>query len=262
MATKSGSGKSSAGKKARKGKGARAESDAHERSRKAGSLGVAISATIRMPTRATGRVVGRSSGARAHAGGDAARSLPPAELLLRRFQMEIEQRVRRLPSHDVQAMLMRPSALEGLAVLVADSAAAPAAPHPLVAALLRGRDARQALLARVTTLTVPETAHLLGVTDQAVHKRIARGAVLALRDGADWRVPAWQFDPKTHALREGVADLIQAAAQAALDAWDLQAFLSDPLYVAEGETTALAWFDAGRVDEVVRLLAAHGTHAA
>jgi hypothetical protein len=190
------------------------------------------------------------------------RSLPPAELLLRRFQVEIEQRVRHLPYHDVQELLIRPSALEGLAVLVAGSAAAPAAQNPLVTALLRGREARKVLLARVATLTVPLTARLLGVTEQAVHKRIARGAILALRDGADWRLPVWQFDHKTHALRAGVADLLAAAKNAALDAWDLQAFLSGPLYLADNETTALAWFDAGRVEEVVRLVASHGMHAA
>jgi len=261
MPTKSGSGKAGR-KKTRNAKDVRAATDARELTGKARARGVTIISGLGTPVRSAGRAVSRSSAPRAHSGGQSVRSLPPVELLLRRFQVEIEKRVRQLPSHDVQEMLIRPSALEGLAVLVAGSATAPAAQHPLVAALLRGREARQALLSRVTTLTVPETAHLLGVTEQAVHKRIARGAVLALRDGADWRLPAWQFDPKTHAPRDGVADLVQAATEAELDPWDLQAFLSAPLYVAEGETTALAWIDAGRVDEVVRLLAIHGTHAA
>ena len=184
------------------------------------------------------------------------------ETLLRRFETEIARLVGRLASADVHELLARPTALDGLAVLVSKNAVAPAQPDPLIAAMMRGRAHRVALLAQVPSMSVAEAAGFLHISEQAVLKRIDRKAVVALRDGGEYRLPLWQFNRKTGETLEGVAALVQAAKEAALDPWDLQSFLSGPLHLADDENTALAWFLSGRATEVMQLVRSQGTHAA
>jgi excisionase family DNA binding protein len=44
-----------------------------------------------------------------------------------------------------------------------------------------------------TTLTVPELARRLGVDQGWVRRRIARHTLIAVKDGAAWRLPLFQF---------------------------------------------------------------------
>jgi hypothetical protein len=68
------------------------------------------------------------------------------------------------------------------------------------------REALQAALAEA--LTRGEAAELLGISPQAVSKRHAAGALVALPRGREWRFPAWQFgDGGTLA---GLAEVIAA----------------------------------------------------
>lgn len=56
-----------------------------------------------------------------------------------------------------------------------------------------GAAAGVALLA--TALTVPEAAGRLGIDDSRVRHRLAAGALLGLKRGRSWVLPAWQFAP-------------------------------------------------------------------
>jgi hypothetical protein len=51
---------------------------------------------------------------------------------------------------------------------------------------------RQQLIAR--SLARHEAAGRLGVSAQAVSGMLDRGALIGLKDGREWRIPAWQFD--------------------------------------------------------------------
>ena len=60
-----------------------------------------------------------------------------------------------------------------------------------------------ALLA--TSLTVPEMARRLGVDQSRIRQRIARHSLLAIRDGAAWRLPLYQLDDSGLGLVPGLA---------------------------------------------------------
>lgn len=47
------------------------------------------------------------------------------------------------------------------------------------------------------SLTRHRVAERLGVSDQAVSAMLERGALVGLREGREWRIPAWQLDPET-----------------------------------------------------------------
>ena len=51
---------------------------------------------------------------------------------------------------------------------------------------------RQHLIAR--SLARREAAGRLGVSAQAVSDMLDRGALIGLKEGREWRIPAWQFD--------------------------------------------------------------------
>ena len=54
---------------------------------------------------------------------------------------------------------------------------------------------RQRLIAR--SLARHEAASRLGVSPQAVSEMLDRGALVGLREGREWRIPAWQFDEES-----------------------------------------------------------------
>lgn len=54
---------------------------------------------------------------------------------------------------------------------------------------------RQHLIAR--SLARHETASRLGVSAQAVSDMLDRGALIGLKEGREWRIPEWQFDPES-----------------------------------------------------------------
>ena len=62
-----------------------------------------------------------------------------------------------------------------------------------------------ALLA--TALTVPELATRLGVDQSRVRQRIARHSLIAVKDGASWRLPLYQLDDAGHRLLPGLASV-------------------------------------------------------
>jgi excisionase family DNA binding protein len=54
---------------------------------------------------------------------------------------------------------------------------------------------RQHLIAR--SLARHEAASRLGVSAQAVSDMLDRGALVGLKEGREWRIPAWQFDEES-----------------------------------------------------------------
>ncbi len=65
---------------------------------------------------------------------------------------------------------------------------------------------RQRLIAR--SLARHEAASRLGVSAQAVSDMLDRGALIGLKEGREWRIPAWQFDEESRTgVLPGLRDL-------------------------------------------------------
>ena len=69
-----------------------------------------------------------------------------------------------------------------------------------------------ALLA--TALSVPELARRLGVDQSRVRQRIARHTLIAVKDGAAWRLPLFQLDDTGQQLVPGLAAVAPRLAEA------------------------------------------------
>jgi hypothetical protein len=63
----------------------------------------------------------------------------------------------------------------------------------LVRTLTRQVIARGELLKE--SVTRVDAAHRLGVSAQAVSDMLEREALIGLKEGREWRIPIWQFDP-------------------------------------------------------------------
>jgi len=92
-------------------------------------------------------------------------------------------------------------------------------------------------------------AELLGVTRQALHKRLRAGSVVGIPGrGMTW-FPTWQFDRSERTIRPVVAPLV-AAFRHQLEPYDARVFASWVMTVQpELETTPAEWVEAGRDDE-------------
>ncbi len=55
-----------------------------------------------------------------------------------------------------------------------------------------------------------QAAELLGITPRAVSRRLDRRALVGLKDGREWRIPAWQFAPE---FEDGVLPGIRELAE-------------------------------------------------
>lgn len=121
---------------------------------------------------------------------------------------------------------------------------------PLVPALARNVEHRKRLLERAGgTLSAEDAGRLLGISRQAVDKRRRAGALLAVREGSDWRYPACQFD-ETEVVT-GIADVIRAYASAG--PWVALDFLLAPDSALGGQS-ALEALMSGDRDAVLLLL--------
>lgn len=106
-------------------------------------------------------------------------------------------------------------------------------------------------------LTRAETAELLGISEQAVLDRLESGSVVGLKQGREWRLPAWQFH--ADAERGMVPGLAQLRRVFPGGLVSLSDWVTTPNVDLDG-STPLAELAAGRVDVV--LLAAQGLTAA
>ena len=105
---------------------------------------------------------------------------------------------------------------------------------------------RTALLAR--SVTRNEVARALGKSDQAVSAMLERGSLVGLKEGREWRIPAWQLDPDRP---EGVLPGLREVAGAYRDGVvSLSDWVDRPNSVLE-DATPRATLARGAVDDVV-----------
>lgn len=99
--------------------------------------------------------------------------------------------------HTLAAALAAPTDIGALARIIPDAAIADAATSeldPFAASLARNAEHRERLAAMSGGLLSAEnTGRILGITRQAVDKRRVNKRLLAVRQGGDWRYPAFQF---------------------------------------------------------------------
>jgi hypothetical protein len=135
----------------------------------------------------------------------------------------------------------------------------PSSPERKRAALANLRRQYQARRTVVeASLTRPEAAELLDVSEQAVLDRLKAGDLVGLKKGREWRLPSWQF----HADSElgFVPGLARVGAVFAGGAVSLTEWAQTPNRDLDDATPAEA-LTAGHVDDVVRV-AQVGTAAA
>ena len=158
-------------------------------------------------------------------GADMPRSLPHSSLVLSfqtdpnsaqaaflRRAMETLERITAAASPKaLTEALAAPTGAGALAQLLSRSeliGAAVAELDPLVPALARNVEHRRELLKRAGgVLSADEAGEIVGVTRQAIDKRRRNGAILAVREGSDWKYPTCQFQDGE--VLPGIADIVR-----------------------------------------------------
>jgi hypothetical protein len=107
--------------------------------------------------------------------------------------------------------------------------------------------ARHAVLSN--SITRRETARLLGTSEQAVTDRLEAHDLVGLKQGREWRLPVWQFDPD--AERGYLPGLAQLRAVFPGGPVSLTEWVTTPAADLDGVSPAEA-LAAGKVDDVVR----------
>jgi hypothetical protein len=70
-----------------------------------------------------------------------------------------------------------------------------------------GTERRQSLIER--SITRHAAARRLGVSAQAVSDMLDRGALVGLKEGREWRLPEWQFEPESPTgVLPGLRDIV------------------------------------------------------
>ncbi|MGK6316876.1 helix-turn-helix domain-containing protein [Neorhizobium sp. DT-125] len=130
---------------------------------------------------------------------------------LRRAMSALERIAANVPAKALTDALAAPTDAGSLAQLLSHSDMVGSAVielDPLVPALARNVEHRQQLIERAGgALSAEEAGKVLGITRQAVDKRRRAGAILAVREGSDWRYPACQFADGEVAA--GVSDVVR-----------------------------------------------------
>jgi hypothetical protein len=121
---------------------------------------------------------------------------------------------------------------------------------PLAPSLARNVEHRQTLITLAGgALSADEAGRILGITRQAIDKRRRAGALLAVREGSDWRYPACQFNHGE--VVAGIPDIVRGFGSAS--PWVMLDFLLAPDTVLAGRTP-LAVLKAGDREPVLRLV--------
>lgn len=126
--------------------------------------------------------------------------------------------------------------------------------EPLAPLVAHNAQHREGLLEQAGGIfSAAEVAQLLGISRQAVDKRRAKGALLALKQGSDWRYPRCQFvDADT------IPDLAEVVrGMAASGPWVTLDFLLAP-DTALGGLSPLEALSKNRLADVLRLVRAEG----
>lgn len=115
--------------------------------------------------------------------------------------------------------------------------------------VVTGTEHRQSLIER--SITRHEAALRLGVSDQAVSDKLERGVLVGLKEGREWRLPEWQFEPGSRSgVLPGLRDVVARfpASVLALSRW-IEAENPDL-----GGSTPRAALGQDKVEDVLRLV--------
>lgn len=142
---------------------------------------------------------------------------------LRRAMSTLERIAAAAPAKALNEALAAPTGAGALAQLLSHTELigwAVADLDPLVPALARNVEHRHQLLRRAGgVLSAEEAGKIASVSRQAIDKRRRSNAILAIREGSDWRYPACQFQDGE--VLPGIADVVRGfetqGAWAALD---------------------------------------------
>jgi hypothetical protein len=103
------------------------------------------------------------------------------------------------------------------------------------------------------SVTRSEAARVLGKSEQAVSAMLERGALLGLKEGREWRIPAWQLDPdQPRGVLTGLREVSRAYRDGVVS---LTEWVQRPIPDLDGATPRQA-LARDRVDEVVAVAAA------
>jgi hypothetical protein len=124
-----------------------------------------------------------------------------------------------------------------------------------LANLQRGFAERRKLLQGA--LTVTQVATLMGSGRQTPHDRLRAATLLGIKDGGQWRFPAWQFDPNgPDGVVAGLPEVIKAMRGPISPLGRIKWFLTPKALL--GGATPFEAMQKGRVAEVVAEAAALG----
>jgi len=128
---------------------------------------------------------------------------------------------------------------------------------PMVPALARNVEHRNQLLQRVGgILSAEQAGKIVGITRQAIDKRRRSNAILAIREGSDWKYPAFQF--RDGEVLPGIAEVVRGFE--GQGAWVTLDFLlaSESALGGRSPLEALRQGDLGAVERLVRANAGDG----
>ncbi|MPR10303.1 helix-turn-helix domain-containing protein [Microvirga tunisiensis] len=172
---------------------------------------------------------------------------------LRRALAALERIASSVPTKTLTEALAAPTDVGSLAQLLSRSEVVGSAItelDPLAPALARGVEHRQTLLKLAGgILSADEAGRILGITRQAVDKRRRAGALLAVREGSDWRYPVCQFEDGE--VVAGIPEVVRGFSSSG--PWVALDFLLAPDTVLAGRTPLEA-LKAGDREEVLRLV--------
>ncbi|MFG1404248.1 DNA-binding protein [Xanthobacter sediminis] len=179
---------------------------------------------------------------------------------LRRAMSALERIAATAPAKALTEALAAPTGAGALAQLLSHSeliGAAVADLDPLVPALARNVEHRRELLKRAGgVMSAEEAGKIAGVSRQAIDKRRRGNAILAIREGSDWKYPACQFQDGEVLL--GIADVVRGLETQG--AWVALDFLlsADSALGGRSPLEALRQGDRASVERLVRANAEDG----
>lgn len=179
---------------------------------------------------------------------------------LRRAMSALERITATAPSKALAAALAAPTGAGTLAQILSHRefiGEAVADLDPLVPALARNVEHRDQLLQHAGgVLSAEEAGKIVGITRQAIDKRRRSNAILAVREGSDWKYPACQF--RDGEVLPGIAEVVRGLE--GQGAWATLDFLLAPDSALDGRSplAALRQGDLAAVERVVRANAGDG----
>ncbi len=184
---------------------------------------------------------------------------PDVWALMRRIARAVQSYGAEIPQDRRARILSAETDFGALLAFMADAdvLAAVAGADPLMPARVRGLKRRQEMVAEAGgLLSTSESAALLGISRQAVEKRIRNGTLLGVRTGSRNAVPAFQI--KDGALLDGLSRVLRKMSIG--DPWmRLDFFLTaDPRLDGRTPVEALAAGDIAGTERVARAFGEQG----